>query len=298
MLWHDTNYLGKYVKGVIIERQSLNKYPVALRCVPCLTLDFGDPAKIPRHKVNRIPLKEHHFLSQKPHDIIWDLYFLYVQPNALVRLVLVPRNVLDSPTNGITLHAEALYRLKWQYMGTLESSTFRWDLHLVLRAFFATQYYPHCQIEAFLPCLANPRSRRDGKNERVKENCLIDKVENTETSCSIEGSPVSACSKELESNLPQPSATVKSIPNESKPCKKLQHNRELYSDPSHTSTIPQSVPKLKKSSETGQQNRHVESGKKNDENPIPVYAKEEKIRKKSRGRAKKKMTLLGNSSNA
>eukprot|EP00977_Amphora_coffeiformis_P019825 scaffold7485_cov176-Amphora_coffeaeformis.AAC.12 len=188
MLWHDTNYLGKYVQGHFIKRDCLNKYPMALRCVPCLKLDFGDHAKIPRHKFNRIPLKEHHFLSQKPHDIIWDLYFVCENSDGLAGLVLVPRNVFDSPNNGITLHAEALYRLKWKYMGALESSTFRWDLNLVLQEFFGTPSYPHCQIEAFLPRLANPRSWRVGKKERVTENCLVDK-EDTRTFKGIRNHP-------------------------------------------------------------------------------------------------------------
>lgn len=174
MLWHDTNYCGKYIRGIVLHREWWDLYPVALRSTRLLVLDYGDPAKIPRPKDNRIPLKEHHFLMQKPHDIIWDLYFVRLLGNC-AQIVLVPREVFDSPKNGVTLHAEALYRLSWQYMGSLDSSTFRWDLHLELQRFFGSSHYPHCRIEAFLPGLAKQRAQGDGKSVPETGSLEIDK---------------------------------------------------------------------------------------------------------------------------
>ena len=304
MLWHDTNYLGKYVQGCILGRESLNEYPVALSCAPRLTLDFGAPAKIARIKINRIPVKEHHFSSQKPPDIIWDLYFVSLQPGDLAWLVLVPRGVLDSPSNGITLHAEALYRLKWKYLGTLESSTFRWDLHLLLQEFFGTPEYPHCKIEAFLPFLENPRPQRDGKNERVKESCWTDKdkVHTTKASSNeletiLEAKP----NQELFPNrLPQPSTTIKSIPKENSSHKKLQQRRNVESGKkqekkarSQSSTTIKSIPKENESSIKMEQNRKAESGGNEEEKA----SKGNRKRNKHRGKGKKKAPLA-NSSNA
>lgn len=156
MLWHETNFTGGYseVQGKVVRRTHRERLPVALRRVPRMFLDFGHAKSREQTKLKRIPFTEAHFDKEKPHDIIWDLYFDKIQLDCDARLVLVPRGVFDwyQP-----IYPEAVDCLGWQYVGQLESSTFRWDLHIILCDFFGTSInIPHCKIEAFLPSLTIP----------------------------------------------------------------------------------------------------------------------------------------------
>ena len=155
MLWHETNYCGHGVRGKVTKKIHQHRLPVALRPVPRLFLDFGDAKSKPRRKEKRISFTENHFDKEKPHDIIWDLYFDKIQFDNEARFVLVPRGVFDwyQP-----IYPEAVGCLGWKYAGEIESSTFRWDLYMILSDFFATSKLPHCSIEAFLPSLLDPQS--------------------------------------------------------------------------------------------------------------------------------------------
>lgn len=154
MLWHETNYSGRKMLGKVSNDTHQKRLPAALRRVPRVFLDYGHVKTKPQRKSKRIPLTETIFDREKPHDIIWDLYFENVQLDRDARFVLVPRGVFDwyQP-----IYPEAVGCLKWRYVGQLESSTFRWDLHIILSDFFKTSTnLPHCLIEAFLPSLVNP----------------------------------------------------------------------------------------------------------------------------------------------
>lgn len=170
MLWYETNYSGEHVRGYVVKEAYQSTLPVALRHVPRFLLDFGD-VRTPRTMNNRIPINEHHFIKEKPHHVLWDLYYVKLQRDGNARLALVPRGVFDVNRHQPPIHPEALYVLGWHHVGALDPCTLRWDLTLALHKFFGTPDFPHCKIDAFLSSLENTRSEpRQGKKERQAES--------------------------------------------------------------------------------------------------------------------------------
>lgn len=157
MLWLETNYCGQAIRGKVTNESHQHRLPIALRRIPRLFLDFGDVKTKPLRKNKRIPFTENDFDKEKPHDLIWDLYFEKMQQDRNARFVLVPRGVFDWHQ---PIYPEAVGCLGWQYVGELESFTFRWDLYLLLADFFGASQMPHCTIEAFLPSLVRARNDR------------------------------------------------------------------------------------------------------------------------------------------